>query len=211
MTPLKAMISAALLCMATSLSAQTPAHDPSEKLRAVLPADVAARVLARIAAARARELPAAALEHRALELAAKGVRAQDIETGVDRHAERLERARDALRRGGHARPGDTETEAAELAMGKGVNGAAVSELARSAPSGRSLAVPLLVLSSHLDRGLPSDQALARVYAAMQARAASRALREPGSGRPATAGRPDIVPANPGAGNRPATPPGRGRS
>ncbi len=57
----------ALIGTATSrVSAQTPAEDPSARLRQVLPADVAARVRARIADARARDLPAAALENRAL-------------------------------------------------------------------------------------------------------------------------------------------------
>ena len=50
----------------SSAAAQTPAHDPSDRLREILPADVAERVLARIADARARALPAAALENRAL-------------------------------------------------------------------------------------------------------------------------------------------------
>ena len=53
--------------------AQTPAKDPSARLREVLPADVAQRVLARIADARDHQLPAEALENRALKFAAKGV------------------------------------------------------------------------------------------------------------------------------------------
>ena len=65
----------ALLALGIALSAQgslaqTPARDPSARLRQVLPADVAQRVLARIAEARARQLPAEALENRALKFAA---------------------------------------------------------------------------------------------------------------------------------------------
>ena len=59
--------------------AQTPARDPSARLKEVLPADVAQRVLARIAEARARQLPAEALENRALKFAAKGVDPNSIE------------------------------------------------------------------------------------------------------------------------------------
>src|SRR4026207_148256 len=69
---------------AGTLAAQTtaPAADPAGKLQAVLPADVAARVLAKIAEARARELPAAALENRALKFAARGVGPRGIEGSV---------------------------------------------------------------------------------------------------------------------------------
>ena len=49
----------ALACAAgiPAASAQTPAADPSTRLRAVLPPDVADHVLAQIADARARQLP----------------------------------------------------------------------------------------------------------------------------------------------------------
>ena len=111
-------------------------------------------------------------------------------------------------------------------MRKGVDGKAVSELAKSAPSGRSLAVPLAVIGSLVDRGLPSDSALLRVQAKLQAKASDREIEElPGSvaqahkpattgqdlaatKRPATAGaptttpRPTSVPANAG---KPASP------
>jgi len=222
---LSAAIATAALAGTGTLAAQARAHDAAAKLRAALPPEAADRILARIAAARARQLPVDALENRALELAAKHVRPTDIETGIDRHADRLERARGALRQGGRGDPSDTETEAAEVAMGKGADGSAVSAVARSAPSGRSLAVPLFVLASHLDRGLPSDQALARVHAAMVARAADREARAADrearghrgggaagrpSGDPASTGRPDAVPANPGRGTRPESPRGRNR-
>ena len=210
----------------SSATAQTPAADPSARLREVLPADVADRVIARIAAARARELPAAALENRALSLQARGVSARDVEKSVNAQADRMEKARDAIEksRGGKAR-GD-EIEAAAEAMRKGVDGAQVSALAKSAPSGRSLAVPLYVTAGLMDRGLPSDQALARVNERLQQKASDRDLEKlPGSvaeskrqdtkgqeaaaaHRPANAGRPAVAPANAGRGTRPVTPPAR---
>lgn len=208
-------------------SAQTPANDPSEKLRSVLPAEVAEHVLARIAEARARQLPAAALEHRATELATKGARPEDVERGVDRYADQLERGRSALVSGGRAHPADSETTAAAAALASGVDGSAVSALAKSAPSGRSLAVPLFVLSDLTARGLPSDEALARVQADMQARATDRELQEHAgragdhgkpdvtgpdqatTKRPASAGKPATLPASGGPVSRPA-PAGRGR-
>ena len=198
--PLRIVVVASCL-IAAPLAAQTPAADPSTRLRAVLPADVAERVLGRIAEARARELPAQALEHRALELAAKGVAPADIEAGIGRHAERLDRARAALVQGGRARPTDAETEAAELVLHHGAGGAAVSALAQAAPSGRSLAVPLLVLSQLMDRGLPSDQALERVHAALVDRTSPVADRMPSH----APGRPGNIPSGRGRERRPRPP------
>jgi len=98
------------LLFAASASAQTRATDPSERLRAVLPADVAERVLARIAEARARELPAQALENRALKFAARGVAPRDIERATAQQAERMAQARDAMQRARRERPSADEIE-----------------------------------------------------------------------------------------------------
>ena len=108
---------------------------------------------------------------------------------------------------------------------KGVDGKSVSELAKSAPSGRSLAVPLHVLGSLVARGLPSDEALAKVLERLNARAEDAQLAQlpeqvgshptgkpdvtgpdlAGTKRPPTAGPPAGVPANGGARTVPATP------
>ena len=190
----------ALLLMATFVvgqqsSAQTPARDPSVRLREVLPADVAQRVLARIADARARQLPAAALENRALKFAAKGVDPKDIERSVNEQAERMESARSALSTGRGSAPAADEIEAGAEAMRKGVDETSVALLAQSAPSGRSLAVPLFVVGSLTDRGLSSDQALQRVLTRLQARASDSDLES----------MPGELPASAAAGqaNRPA--------
>ena len=222
----------ATLIAFSSLTAQTPAADPSDKLRAVLPADVAERVLAKIAEARARELPSQALENRALKFAARGVLAADIERSVNEHADRMQKAKDAIERGRGKKAEGDEVDAGAEVMRKGVDGAQVSALAKVAPSGRSLAVPLFVIGSLIDRGLPSDDALLQVQERMQARASDRELEEmPGSvgashkpaltgqdlaatkrpantGKPTTAGPPTTVPRNAGKGAAPAT--GRGR-
>jgi len=76
-----------------------------------------------------------------------------------------------------------------------VDGAQVSALAKSAPSGRSLAVPLFVIGSMMDRGLPADAALARVEAKLKARASDRDLEKMPSELPAQ--------ANTAHGNEPA--------
>ena len=210
----------AALVLAIALSAQgsiaqTPARDPSARLREVLPADVAQRVLARIAEARARQLPAEALENRALKFAAKGVSPKDIERSVNEQAARMETARTALGSGRTSNPAGDEIEAGAEAIRKGVDELSVSLLARSAPSGRSLAVPLFVIGSLTDRGLSSSDALQRVLARINARASDSDLeRMPGevppqavtgqSNRPATTGREFGQSHKPASAGRPAT-------
>lgn len=222
----------AIALSAQSSAAQTPVRDPSARLREVLPADVAQRVLARIAQARERQLPAEALENRALKFAAKGVDPKSIERSVNEQAARMETARAALGNGRSMNPAGDEIEAGAEAIRKGVDDASVSLLARSAPPGRSLAVPLFVIGSLTDRGLSSSDALQRVLARLNARASDAELeRMPGelppqavtgqgnppavtgrdfgqshkpasSGRPATAGPPAGVPGNAGAKSNP---------
>lgn len=215
MKPSFALVVAAVLAAPLDpplLTAQ--AASPAEQITSALPADVARRVLAGIADAQARGLPADVLAHRALELSAKGVPPAGIETAVADETADLAAARDALAAGGRPGATDGELDAAGTALGKGMDGHQVSQLARSAPSGRSLAVPLFVISSLMDRGLPSDEALRRVLARLEARASDAQLEglaaapghadQPGkltgldmaeTRRPAEAGRPAWVPAN----------------
>jgi hypothetical protein len=160
----------ALASVRTSLGAQTPANDPSARLREVLPADVADRVLDVIAKARARDLPAQALENRALKFATRGVDPKSIEKSTAEQLERMSDAKGALEKGRGRKPSDDEVTAGADALRKGVSGADVAALAKTAPSGRSLAVPLYVIGSLIDRGLPSDAALQRVQERLQARA-----------------------------------------
>jgi len=194
-----------------TLGAQStaPAADPSAKISAVLPANVAARVLARIAEARARELPAAALENRALKFAARGVVPREIERSVNEHADRLGAAKNAIETARGKKAGDDEVEAGAEALRQGVDGKAVSQLAKETPSGRSLAVPLYVIGGLVDRGLPSDDALARVLERLTARASDAEIqRLPGELPPqAAAGqanRPASANTPPGAGKRPGS-------
>lgn len=204
----------AVLFLATSLvaqgaSAQTPATDPSTRLRAVLPADVAQRVLSRIADARARQLPAEALENRALKFAAKGVAPEDIERSVNEQADRMGVARNAIARGRGAQARGDEIEAGAEAIRKGVDGAAVSMLAKSAPPKRSLAVALFVIGSLTDRGLSWDQAVKRVLDKLDARASDADLEKmpgelPAQAARGQANRPDRTGSEVSAAKRPAT-------
>src|SRR5688572_8261557 len=184
-SPMRQLCSFALIFLGVSLGAtvasgQTPAADPSARLREVLPGDVAERVLARIADARARQLPAEALENRALKFAAKGVPARDIERSIAEQAERMVAARSAIAGGRAGVPHHDEVEAGAEAMRKGVNGGDVARLARTAPKGRSLAIPLFVVGSLTDRGVPSRDALQRVLDRLSANASDADLeRMPG--------------------------------
>ena len=210
--------------MAPVAGAQSQAADPSDRLREVLPAEVADRVLATIAEARARELPpqaVAALENRALKFASRGVAPSDVERAVREHGARMIDARGAIQSGRTQPAAGDEIDAGAEAMRQGVDGESVSALAKSAPSGRSLAVPLFVIGSLVERGLPADQALARVQERLTARASDRELErmpgEQGRGRPAGVGpgqrpsgtsRPDNMPATPGRPPVAPTPIGR---
>jgi hypothetical protein len=166
--------------------------DVAERLRNHLPARVADEVLQRIAEARAQGLPAAVLEHGALELVAKEVPAGAVARSVDAQARGLAAASDALARAGVPAPTPDEVEAGADAMARGVDGQGVAQMARAALSGQSLAVPLIVLASLIDRGLPSDAALTRVRDRLQARASVTELTD--ASAPVAAGRP----ATPGA-------------
>ena len=176
----------AIASFAQGTSAQVPAKDPSARLREVLPADVAERVLARIADARAHQLPAQALENRALKFAAKGVDPRNIERSVNEQAQRMESARSALVSGRGSSAAADEIEAGAEAMRKGVDGASVALLAKSVGRDRSLAVPLFVIGSLTDRGLSADQALQRVLSRLKSRASDADL-ESMSGEPSAVG------------------------
>jgi hypothetical protein len=224
---------------AAALRAQAPA-DPSTRLKQVLPASAAARVLSVIADARARDLPAAALENRALKFAAKGVDADLIVRSVAEQEARMERVRDALQRARPRAPSADEIEAGAEAMRKGVDGARVSALARMAPADRSIAVALYAVGGLVDRGIPSDSALARVEERLSNHASDHELeklpvdlppqamahgnrptevgrdlaetKHPGSAAGAgQSGAAGGPPANiPANGGKPATPPGLGK-
>ncbi len=132
-----------------------------ERLQASLPAEISAQVLERIEEARARELPEDAVLTLALQGVAKGRSADEILDAVEELGADMSAAREAVVRGGDA-PAEGEIEAATAAMRMGVDGDAVSELAGSRPSGRSLAVALLVVGGLVERGLSADDAIASV-------------------------------------------------
>lgn len=229
----------AITIVAHAADGRAQSADASARLRQVLPADVAARVFDVIEKARSRGLPADALENRALKFAARGVDAQAIEKSVVEQEERMERVRDVLESARGRKPEDDEVEAGAEALRKGIEGSKVAALAKDAPAERSLAVPLYVIGSLLDRGLSSDAALRRVEEKLRSRATDRdiermavdvptpsangrgrgaemgralgATKHPGGGSGNPNGSAGGPPAGvPGNGGKPAKPPGQGK-
>lgn len=149
-------------------------QNPVDRLTEVLPADVAAEVIQQVEAAQARALPAEAVANLALEGVAKGRSAEEVLGAVRSLMGDMTVAQDAIQAAGRV-PQVGEVEAATAAMRMGVDGSSIRELAGSQPSGRTLAVPMLVMGGLAQRGLPSDQALAQVSARLEARADDAAL------------------------------------
>jgi hypothetical protein len=170
-----AILITAGMTLASGAMAQT--DDASTRIKEVLPAPVATRILTVIARARAHELPAEALENRALKFAAKGVQPDSIEKSVVEHEGRMERGKESIERARGNKAAADEVEAAAEVLRKGVDGPALSEFAKSAPSGRSLAVPLYVVGGLVDGGVPSDDAMRRVAAGLRAKASDRDLEK----------------------------------
>jgi hypothetical protein len=167
--------SAYILLITTLLPAGLSGQqNPVDRLAEVLPAEVAARVIEQIETAQARALPAGAVANLALEGVAKGRSADEVLSAVEALVVEMGVAHDAIRSAGRA-PGAGEVEAAAAAMRMGVDGSSIQELARAQPTGRSLAVPMLVMGGLAQRGLPSDQALERVSARLAAQADDAAL------------------------------------
>jgi hypothetical protein len=209
---MKRLLIAAALMFATVASAQT-ANDPSAQLRLVLPTSVADHVLATIADARAHSLPAAALEQQALRLSRKGAKPADVQSSVDRSARDMKQAKAALVNSGR-KPTSDEVVAGSALLGRGVDGTEVSGMAKSAPSGRSLTIPMYVIGSLMNRGLTSHAAIAKVSARLAQHATDKQLTDEANAyasanRPATANRDGGIAHRPvaptGVGMRPVTP------
>jgi len=181
-----AVLSTGLMMLAmTTSSAQAGAQgagqagDPSSRVAAVLPADIARQVLAVIADARANNLPSDAIANRSLKFAARGIAPRDIARAAVDQLARMRSARDVLNSARSGAPSGDEVEAGAEALREGVPAADVSRLAQNAPSGRSLTVPLYVIGSLVSRGLPSDEALRRVQSKLTARASDADIESVG--------------------------------
>jgi hypothetical protein len=131
-----------------------------DRLRSILPHEIVDQVMKEMDGARARQLPAGVLEYRALELAAKGTAASDILQEIAAQHQSLWLGRESLRAGGRPAASDDEIEAAGLVLRNGADEEAICVLATATPADRSLAVPLVVVSTLLRRGLPAADVMA---------------------------------------------------
>lgn len=143
--------------------------EPVARLQAVLPPEIAEAVIAAVNDATARGLPGRAVADLALQAVARGRSGEEVLAAARGLVGELDASRFLLERGGRAAPGGGEVRAAAAVLRMGVDGATVSALARQAPSGRSLAVPLLVTGALVERGLPADAAAQAVLAGLQSR------------------------------------------
>jgi hypothetical protein len=96
---------------------------------------------------------------------------------VNEHAARLRASKDLLDGTRGRRAAEDEVEAGAEVLRLGVTGASVAELARSAPSGRSLAVPLYVVGSLMSRGIAADDAIASVRTRLLGRASDAEIEQ----------------------------------
>jgi hypothetical protein len=123
----------------------------------------------RIAAARQRAstagIPVSLLDGKVAEGRAKGIPPDRIAAAVERRLASLQRARDAM--GGGARPPLTPADlnVGADALDAGVEPAALSRLAREAGADRRT-VAIAVLTQLVQEGMASEEALARVIAAL---------------------------------------------
>ncbi len=180
---MKAMERGVLVMLLVLMPGFLFAQEPVERLREVLPGAVGDQVVALVEDAMSRGLPGGAVANLALEGVAKGRTGEEVLAAAQLFVSQLQAARIALETTGRS-PGEDEIAAAGHTMALGVDGDAVSALAASAPSGRSLVVPLALVGALVNRGLPSDQALTAVLLRLEARASDVEL----SGLPQQVGR-----------------------
>lgn len=153
----------AVAAVATLACGPLPGQDASaaRRIRSALPEAQAGRVLEMIGAADRAGLPSGVLEQLALQGVIKGIAPATLIRALEQEAARLGQARTALGQDGRV-VSEAELRAAADALRRGVPADVVGQLARQAPQQRALTVPVFVLGSLADRGVPSSAALAMV-------------------------------------------------
>lgn len=149
----------------TASSATNPPADAgsaSVRLKDALPRASAQRVLAAIASARSRGLPASMLENRALKFAAKHVKPSDIEDAIVADAEAMGKAQQLLAAAGRREPTAEEIDATAQLLGEGADSASIASLAKFAGAGRAVGVPLRVGAELVATSASPQETLARV-------------------------------------------------
>jgi len=132
------------------------------RLEDVLPAEYAAQVREIAREAREAGVPQGLIARKAFEGAAKGYPPDRVVAALEEYSLRLREAVNLM--GTDARPAGLA--AAAEALRRGVPADAIRSLAARDRRGRDLAVPLIVLSDLTDAGVPTEDALDMVGAAM---------------------------------------------
>ena len=150
--------------LSTSSATNPPADGGSASLRLkdALPHASAQRVLAAIAGARSRGLPASLLENRALKFAANRVKPSDIEDAIVADADAMVKAQQLLVAVGRREPSAEEIDATAQLLGEGADSASIASLASFAGAGRGVAVPLRVGAELVATSESPRETLARV-------------------------------------------------
>ena len=143
-------------------AAKADEGSPSARLKKVLPRATAERVLASIASARAKGLPATALENRALKYAARDVKPKEIEDAIIADADAMAKAKQIFTAAGRRDPSAEEIDVAGQLLGEGADSASIGALAQFAAAGRPIDVPLHVSAELAATSSSPNETLARV-------------------------------------------------
>ncbi|MBI3790184.1 MAG: hypothetical protein HY275_04830 [Gemmatimonadetes bacterium] len=161
-----------------SVDAQPPAEWSAESRE---------KLTAMYADAKARGLPVRPMARRVAEGRAKGAAETTIIAAAGKVAVNLRATQEAMVAAGREHPRDAELEAGARAMERGMTSVQITELARRAPSERSLAVALDVVAKLVARGSVTSDAVAAVESRLVARASDEAIGSLAASGDATAG------------------------
>jgi hypothetical protein len=135
-----------------------------------------AKVDADVRMARERRLPDAPIRQRVAEGEAKGASEAQIVAASGRALADLGTAHDAMVAAGRRDPSNAEVTYGAQLVARGYTRAQLEQVARGAPSDRSLVVAFETLTALRARGVSSAQALAQVESKLAARASDAELR-----------------------------------
>ena len=155
-------VASSVITPSSATSPPADAGSSSVRLKDALPHASAQRVLAAIASARSRGLPANLLENRALKFAAKHVKPADIEDAIVADAEAMGKAQQLLVAAGRKEPSAEEIDATAQLLGEGADSASIASLAKFAAAGRAVSVPLRVGAELVATSASPQETLTRV-------------------------------------------------
>lgn len=164
------MLRALLLLLAGAGSVGAQQADVRSRLTARgLPADLVEGVAAVATQAQQQGLPVGPIADKALEGFAKRVPAARILAAVQQTTARMGEGREAVRAAGVEAPDGDVVAAAGEAMGRGMTREQVAEIVRAAHESPAAAPGLRVTAALAAQGMPVEQAVAVVSAAMRER------------------------------------------